>query len=421
MNKKSFYLKLIILFIILTAGSCSKQEYVWLRGNMHTHTFWSDGDDFPENVVKWYKENGYNFLVLTDHNTILEGERWRNFPESHPTLVKYLETYGNDWVEMQPEGDKKGIQKVRLKTLNEFCSMFEEPDKFMVMMGNEISNPFVVHLIALHQDRIIPPVSDTVQQREEIIRRIVENIKSYREETGRNVYPILAHPNFGWAITAEMILAVPELRFFEVYNGHPIVNNEGDLYRASTERIWDIVLSLRLANGSGELLYGVATDDAHNYHGGEGGPGKGWVMVRSKNFSPDAILEALDRGDFYASTGVILKNISFNGKTLKIEIEPEDGIKYKTDFIGTLKGFDSSSVPTTDAEGNEIENTTRTYSKEIGKVLATSNSTIPSYTFTGDELYVRVNVTSTADQIDPNSGKLLGKQKAWVQPTVKGD
>ena len=40
----------------------------WWRGNMHTHTFWSDGDDFPETVGKWDKDHGYQFLVYTDHN-----------------------------------------------------------------------------------------------------------------------------------------------------------------------------------------------------------------------------------------------------------------------------------------------------------------------------------------------------------------
>jgi hypothetical protein len=85
-----------------------------------------------------------------------------------------------------------------------------------------------------------------IDERERLIRETVENLKAYREETGRNVHPVLAHPNFTWAITAEMMLNVPELRFFEVYNGHPQVHNEGDDFRAGTERIWDIVLSHRL-------------------------------------------------------------------------------------------------------------------------------------------------------------------------------
>ncbi|RIH66391.1 hypothetical protein D1164_05660 [Mariniphaga sediminis] len=418
-NRGYFYLVFLSVIIIgLAAGSCKNSEPNWLRGNMHTHTFWSDGDEFPESVARWYKENGYDFLAMTDHNTILAGERWKNFPEDHATLHKYVEEYGTEWVEMHSH-EEEGTQRVRLKTLEEFQSMYEEPGKFLLVMGNEISNPHSVHLLGFHQDRVIPAIQGTVNEREEMIRRTVENMKAYREETGINAHPALAHPNFRWAITAEMMLNVPELRFFEVFNGHPMVNNTGDESRASTDRIWDIVLANRLISGDGELLYGLATDDAHNYHGGGAGPGRGWVMVRSEELSPEAILDAIDKGDFYASTGVKLKDIQFNGKNLKIKIEPQEGIEFTTEFIGTQKGVDTTGKPTLDAEGNEIENTTMTYSGEIGKVLASSQSLTPSYRFTGDELYVRIRITSSADHIDPNTGKLLGKQRAWVQPHVQ--
>ena len=42
----------------------------WLRGNTHTHTNQSDGDSSPADVVRWYEEHGYDFLVITDHDRI---------------------------------------------------------------------------------------------------------------------------------------------------------------------------------------------------------------------------------------------------------------------------------------------------------------------------------------------------------------
>jgi hypothetical protein len=94
-------------------------------------------------------------------------------------------------------------------------------------------------------------------------------------------------------------------------------------------------------------------------------------------------------------------------------------VEYTTEFIGTLKGVGITGKPTTGKEGNIIENTTLTYSSELGKVLETSRSLNPSYTFSGEELYVRVRILSTADQIDSNSGITLGKQKAWSQPFIQ--
>ena len=49
-------------------------ESRWYKGNLHSHTTESDGDESPEKVAKWYAEHGYDFLVLSDHNclTILD-------------------------------------------------------------------------------------------------------------------------------------------------------------------------------------------------------------------------------------------------------------------------------------------------------------------------------------------------------------
>src|SRR5262245_29216773 len=35
----------------------------WFRGNLHTHSFWSDGNDYPEMIVDWYARHGYQFLA----------------------------------------------------------------------------------------------------------------------------------------------------------------------------------------------------------------------------------------------------------------------------------------------------------------------------------------------------------------------
>src|SRR6187397_2074091 len=44
----------------------------WYKGNTHTHSLNSDGDSTPDEVVRWYREHGYDFLVLTDHNFVTE-------------------------------------------------------------------------------------------------------------------------------------------------------------------------------------------------------------------------------------------------------------------------------------------------------------------------------------------------------------
>src|ERR1043165_3179003 len=89
----------------------------WWKGNLHTHTLWSDGDDFPEMVVDWYKSRGYDFLALSDHNILQEGNFGivaTNGP-ALKALPRYLRRFGSNWVERV--FDSKGRPLVLLKTL----------------------------------------------------------------------------------------------------------------------------------------------------------------------------------------------------------------------------------------------------------------------------------------------------------------
>src|SRR4030095_549524 len=74
----------------------------WWKGNLHTHSLWSDGDDYPEMVVDWYKTHGYDFLAISDHNVLHEGA-WvtvtTNGTLGRAALPKYLRRFGSNWVE----------------------------------------------------------------------------------------------------------------------------------------------------------------------------------------------------------------------------------------------------------------------------------------------------------------------------------
>src|SRR3981189_92508 len=48
----------------------------WWKGNLHTHSLWSDGDDYPEMIADWYARHGYRFLALSDHNVLPHGPTW---------------------------------------------------------------------------------------------------------------------------------------------------------------------------------------------------------------------------------------------------------------------------------------------------------------------------------------------------------
>lgn len=300
----------------------------YFKGNLHTHTLNSDGDSTPDDVVRWYREHGYSFVTLTDHNYL--------------TSVDGLNAlHGAD-------------------------------DKFLVMRGEEVTDRFEskpIHVNGFAPDRFIAPTGG--RSVIDMTQRMVDAIRA------AGAVPSINHPNFGWAITADELLQVQRTRLFEVFNGHPTVNNLGGGGVPGLEEVWDRILS------SGKMIYGIAVDDAHYFKRPEDKtaprPGQGWVYVKAPRLESRALVDALERGDFYSSTGVELLSITATPSQLSITIKTEAQSKYRVQFIGRQ-----------------------------GAVLSEVTTSPASYTFKGDESYIRAKV------IESN-----GKQ-AWIQPVPVG-
>lgn len=162
----------------------------WWKGNTHTHTWWSDGDSPPESVAQWYRDRGYHFLVLSDHNRMQEGELWyaADTDAKRTALQHYIATFGQDWVESR---QRDGITEVKLKTLDEFRSLFEEKNRFVFIRGMEITDrhhQHPVHLNGVNLERaIIPQGGDSVAQ------MLQKNIDAVVEQGRRAGRPMFAH------------------------------------------------------------------------------------------------------------------------------------------------------------------------------------------------------------------------------------
>lgn len=415
-------LSLLLAFVLATALSAEPQ---WFKGNTHTHSLWSDGDDFPEMITDWYVKNGYDFLALSDHNILARGDRWlaeeavekKRKGIGRKVLDKYRDRFGADWVQTRSGDD--GKSEVRLRTFEEFRPLFEKPGEFLMIEAEEVSasmQKVPIHINAINVAEVIEPIKDLATVRD-VLRANMQAIAEHAIKQGRPVMAHLNHPNFRWALTAEDLAHVIEDQFFEVFNGHPAVYNDGhpDRAESSMDRLWDVANTIRIAELKAPPLFGMGTDDSHTYHGGDVSPGRGWVMVRAEKLEPNAIVEAMQRGDFYASSGVTLEDVRFDqaSKTLKIAIAGEPGVSYTTQFLGTRKGYDSAVEKVPTPEGENVPYRLR-YSPEVGAVLATSDSLTPSYTLTGDELYVRAVITASVapkNPIEPDQ-----KAKAWTQP-----
>lgn len=250
----------------------------WFKGNLHTHTTKSDGDAEPQWVANWYKNHGYDFLVLSDHN--------------HRTILE------------------------------------QEIDGLLMVPGEEVSartevGQIPIHINGIGVSKVVEPIHG-----DDIVKIIQANVDSIHDAGG---IVQINHPNFRWAFDHSHISQVVGADLIEVHNSHPLVNNLGAPGRPGSEDIWDRVLS------SGKIIFGTATDDSHNYHDWLphlSNPGRGWVMVSANDLSIDGIVSALADGQFYSSTGVTLSSYFYDDMEIKIEIQEEHDFIYKTVFSG---------------------------------------------------------------------------------------
>lgn len=275
-------LGLLIAVVWSNAPAQPQQAKRWYKGNLHTHTTMSDGDMPPDYVANWYKEHGYNFLVLSDHNV--------------------------------------------LTPIAELNGVLAEPEKYLLIPGEEVTTSLdkrPVHINAYGVDQVIKPF-----QGNEMHEHIQANMNLIRKA---GALPALNHPNFQWALQSKDLLAVENLPLIEVYNGHPAVNNRGGGGFESLEQMWDTLLTAR------KKVFGIAVDDAHNYKTFDktmSNPGRGWVVVRASSLGRKEIMDGIAAGDFYSSTGVELQELETSAKGIRLKVKQAGTVKYTTEFIG---------------------------------------------------------------------------------------
>ena len=416
---RSLVLALGLTGVFSTATAADSAR--WWRGNLHTHSLWSDGDDFPEMIAERYKTNGYHFLAFTEHNTLQDSNKWITVvtPQQGATVAfeKYLTRSGARWVETRHTQDN--LTQARLKTTAEYRSLFEEPGRFLLIQSEEITDRWKTSPLHMNAHNLREPIRPNGGGSVvEVLQNNINSVLEQRQRTGVPMIPHINHPNFGLAITPEELMQVRGEKFFEVFNGHHMVHNNGTNRTPSTDRLWDIVLTRRLAELKLDVMYGLATDDGHNYHTvstSKSNPLRGWVWVRAVTLTPESLIAALEAGDFYSSSGVKLRELRQNPREISLEIEAEPGVTYTTQFIGTRRGYDARNEPQRNSTGDALR-VAHTYSKDIGVVLAEVKGATATYRLKGNEIYVRAKVVSSKPH--PNPSQRGDPECAWLQPVV---
>ena len=315
----------------------------WFRGNTHAHSSNSDGDSPPDSVARWYRDAGYDFLFITDHEVLTD-----------PAPLN---------------------------------ARFGGPGRFLLIAGEEVTQLVAdathpdgrrqAHVNALGIARVVTRIGERGIARDiPLAATYARNVAEIRAAGG---IAQVNHPNFRWSVRLDDLTELPDSTLLEIWNAHTGVNNLGGVdpsgrWAPSAEALWDSLLT------RGKVIFGVADDDSHSFRPGDADsysltrPGRAWIMVRADTLTESAILGAIRRGDFYASTGVALSELTVTDRGVTVSVAPVYDSRYTIEFIGSG-----------------------------GRVLATGHDRSATYLYRGDEGYVRVRVS------DSNG------RKAWTQ------
>jgi len=253
----------------------------YFKVNLHTHTNISDGNHSPEEVKEFYKSRGYSAVAFTDHEVCI----------AHPELCDEdflaLTAYELATTDIHDLSVPKPYRKTfHLNFLSKTPDNRWQVYEHMRAWGNALK----------HEDQL---VTDGFEHREYSVEDMNAIIARANEHGFLVTYnhPVWSRQDYTDYSRLKGLWAT------EVFNT--------ECYRQGYNDDQDWVLQDLLTLGN--TVFPVAADDFHDL-ANELHIGQGWVMVGAKELTYEAMIEALEKGDFYASTGPDFLSVSYDGE-----------------------------------------------------------------------------------------------------------
>lgn len=260
-----------------------KRNGEWFKGNLHSHTTVSDGKLTPQESVNLYKENGYDFMCLSEHDIYtdfrgeLNSEGFIILPGIECSSVLY-----------DDENQRKKIH--HLHGLLGTTEM-QEKAKGKLFKHMEILEPLVWEGAKTAQD--------------------IANLMKAKGCISTYNHPLWSRVDQEDFIDTKGIFAL------EIYNhGTVLESNTG--YDTTH---WDTMLR------KGNKVFAFASDDNHNEDFLPDSFG-GWVMVKAESLEHDNIINALINGDYYSSSGPQIYDFSIKNGVVYVECSPVNHVNF---------------------------------------------------------------------------------------------
>ena len=282
------------------------------KANMHVHTKVSDGSLTPEEVKEAYMKEGYSIVAFTDHEVIV--------PQNQLTDENFLAITGYE-ISIIDCAPGKPFQYVDVYHMNLYA---RDPE-------NDISSAFRFASVWLQNSHVY--VTDEMRKYDYPRRFTLECANEVVENADKEGFFVcLNHPS--WSVHDYNDYAgINGLWGIEVYN-------TGGAHSGFFDNIQPFEDLLKL----GKNVYPIASDDSHSLRDAFGG----WITVKADKLEYATVIEALERGDFYASTGPEIKELYLDGTELHVVTSEAVGVYVNTERRITYAKNATKDAPLTE-------------------------------------------------------------------------
>lgn len=266
---------------------------LYYKANLHCHTILSDGKLTPEQVKEIYCQRGYQIVAFTDHRTYANH---KELNDENFLAIAAMETDMNEFGDFNFDFD-------RIKTYH--INWYDTDPEFRSEEKAKLAQP---------------------KRRYGDVEYLNDYVDKMRELGFLACYN---HPY--WSLqTYEDYKNLRGFWAMEIYNH----GCELDGLYGYHPQSYDEMLR------SGQRLFAVATDDNHNHSSVDDAFNDsfgGAVMIGAKELSYPAVMEALQKGDFYSTMspdgrteGPRIEELYLDGNKLVVHCSPVDKIYVKT-------------------------------------------------------------------------------------------
>ncbi|MCI5699653.1 MAG: PHP domain-containing protein [Lachnospiraceae bacterium] len=263
----------------------------WYKGNLHCHTTDSDGSLNPPEAVKLYKEQGYSFLAISDHDIYsdyrdqVDCEDFIILPAIEASAVLYKDENRN-------RAERLSIHHIHGILGNE-------------KMQREAKKGLFTHL-EKYPARQFCAAWDGAKTAQEL----QDDLKAH------GCITIYNHPVWS-RVKEEDFINTEGLTALEIYN-YGTVNESATGF--DTLR-WDVMLR------NGKKIFATASDDNHNDGVVEDSFG-GFIVVKAQELTHESIINAMIDGNYYSSSGPQIYDWGIKNDVAYVKCSPVSRVNF---------------------------------------------------------------------------------------------